>query len=132
MEYMKIEVGRKNAGKLTSCICLNYEQFILDCDKLIDTRYEGFDVNPKDRFHNKVEKILYEIADGERTLPCRVAIRLEGRHCICNCRIDYTFELMDKAFFKENIRAKELPKEILAEYLKSDVDFIMLYVGMNK
>lgn len=82
MEYIKIEIGKNGAGKLTSCMCLNYDQFILDSDTLTDSRFEGFRINPKERFHDRIEKVLFEIRCGERALPCRFVMRLESRHSI--------------------------------------------------
>lgn len=132
MEYEKIEIGKKSIGRQASCICVNYNQFTLDCDTLTDCRYDGFSINPKERFHDRVKQVLYEFVNDERTLPCRFTMRLEGKHSICNCRIDYVFEVMEKTFLKENIRAKELPEAILNECMNSEVDCIILYTGMNK
>lgn len=132
MEYLKIEVGQKGLDKHASCICLNYDQFIRDSDRLTDSRYEGFQINPKERFNDRVEQVLFEILNEERVLPCRFLMRLEGRHSICNCRIDYTFEVMEKEFLKENVRAKEIPETILNKCLDNDMDCIILYAGMNK
>jgi len=48
MDYIKIgghAIDHKNTG---NSICLNHAQFILDCDKLTDSRYGGFlTITPK-------------------------------------------------------------------------------------
>ncbi len=132
MEYKEIEVFHTPTGKKINCICLNYEQFISDCDVLTVDRYKPFSINPKNRFDARIDKLIDEIIYKECSLPCRFCIRLESRHSICNSRINYAFELVEKDFLKEDIRGSEIPEEILKVCLKSDIDFIVIYVGMNK
>lgn len=59
-------------------------------------------------------------------------LRLENRHSICNCRIDYVFEVMTREFFEKDIRFEEVKSEGTAIGLSSEIDTIFLYVGMNK
>jgi len=126
MDFLKLNTER------IKCLCLNYEQFVSDCDKLMDIRHDGFGVSPKERFNEKTTMILDELSTNKRTLPSRFFIRLENRHSICNCRIDYVFELVSKDFLKEDIRGIEIEKQTLKFCLDSEVDCIMLYIGMNK
>ncbi|KOY82852.1 hypothetical protein I6G82_12360 [Lysinibacillus macroides] len=132
MDYLNMNVGHLSTGKWINCICLHYHQFVTDANKLTDARHKGFGINPIERFNEKVGKILYEIANGERSLPSRFQIRLESKHSICRCRIDYVFEVMEKDFLQGNIRGTEIPEETLKVCLDSDSNLIMLYVGMNR
>lgn len=52
---------------------------------------------------------------------------------MCNSQIDYVFELLDRAFLeKDNIRQNELDKDVLESCLSPEVDYVMIYVGMNR
>ncbi|MBY7141794.1 hypothetical protein KFZ56_01525 [Virgibacillus sp. NKC19-3] len=132
MENLKIGAVHIDTNKHIKCICLNYDQFVSDSNKLTNPRHDGFGINPKERFASRVDKILHEILHGVRTLPDRFYIRLENRYSICNCRIDYVFEVMEKDFLKENIQGSEIPEQTLKYCLDSDNDIVMLYIGMNK
>ena len=43
-----------------------------------------------------------------------------------------SFELVGKDFLKEDIRGSEIPEDTLKACLKADIDFIVLYIGMNR
>ena len=132
MKYKEIEVFHTPTGKRMKYICLNYEQFLSDCDVLTADRYKPFSINPKNRFEARIDKITDEIIYKVRNLPCRFCICLDCGDFICICRIDYAFELVGKDFLKEDIRGSEIPEDTLKACLKSDIDFIVLYIGMNR
>jgi hypothetical protein len=132
MDIKKISNDNLEISNPPNGVCLNYEQFIADCDKLTDSRYNGFRINPKERFNDRIQKVLDEIRLFERTVPSRFCIRLERQHAICNCRIDYTFEVVDKDFLEGNIRSVEIGSKALQACLDSDVDIFIIYTGMNK
>lgn len=132
MSRKELKVYREATKTFVTCVCLNYEQFITDCDMLTLERYRKFNINPKKRLQNKIEKIVDEIFFKVRSLPFHFCLRLEHPHSICNCRIDFTFEVLDKDFLQEDIRGNELTEDELKACLKPEIDYIVLYVGMNR
>lgn len=132
MGYIQVENAHLNLAKHLKGVVLRYNQFVLDCDLMIIPRHNGFGINPKERFLGRIEDIIQEIEKKERTLPSRFVLRLENRHSICNCRIDYVFEVMSRDFFEKDIRFEEVKREGTAINLSSEIDTIFLYVGMNK
>ena len=113
-------------------ICLHYEQFEKDADTMTEHRHDDFGLNPKERFPNKVRTVLDEVIAHERFLPSRFAIRLENKHSICNCRVDYVFEIMRKDYLKGNLRAKEISEELLEMCMETTGELVLIYIGMNR
>lgn len=61
------------------------------------------------------------------------SIRLNKKQSACNSQIEFAFELMNKSFLElDYIRQRELSKEVLKKCLSHDVEFIMIYIGMNR
>ena len=133
MEVKEMEVLNEVTGKNVKCVCVNYEKFIADCDEMTMLRYRQFKCNPKNQFEQKADIVITDAIFDERFFPSLFFIRLNKRQTICNCQIDYTFELLDRAFLeKDNIRQNELDKDVLEACLSPEVDYVMIYVGMNR
>lgn len=132
MKYEKIDIYDESTRQHFRCLCFHYEQFVYDCDYMTQSRIAGFNLNPKDRYDDKVNTVLREVINGERNLPSRFLLRLENRFTICNCRIDYVFELMDKEFLKSNAEGRVLTPEEIKFCLSADIDCILSYIGMNR
>lgn len=132
MKYEKIDIYDESTSQHISCLCFRYDQFVVDCDYMTQTRLTGFNFNPKDKYDDKVETVLREVLLGERKLPSRLLFRTENRFTVCNCRIDYVFELMDKEFLKGNVDGRALTPEEIEFCLSADIDCILTYIGMNR
>ena len=52
------------------CICINYGDFLADCEGFVQKRYHNFKCNPKHQFDKKADAIL-ENAIHEKTL-CQI------------------------------------------------------------
>ena len=129
MSAKQLENAHLDLPQQLEGIVLRYNQFVSDCDLMISPRHNDFGISPKERFLGRIEAIIQEIEGGERTLPSRFVMRLENRHCICNCRIDYVFEVMHRNFFEQDIRFEEANREGMALNLSPEMDIIFLYVG---
>ena len=69
----------------------------------------------------------------EEFLPNLFSVRLGKRQSASNGRMDFVFELMDRAFFEQDeIRQSELTEETRRLCLLEKVDFIVFYVGLNQ
>lgn len=132
MKYEKIDIYDESTRQHIRCLCFGYEQFVMDCDYMTQSRLDGFGFNPKDRYDDKVDTVLREVMNGERHLPSRFMFRTENRYTVCNCRIDYVFELMNKEFLKENAEGRVLTPEEIDFCLREDIDYILSYIGMNR
>lgn len=128
----EIEIYNGQTRKMMKCVCFNEEQFEADCDTLTIERYKKFNINPKKRLDVRIEKVVEQILTGERTLPSRLCLRLESRYAICNCRIDYVFEIFDMETLNEDMRKAEFSDEEWDKCKKSKPDYVLIYVGMNK
>ena len=119
--------------KTVKCICINYEDFLKDCEGFVQKRYQEFKCNPKNQFDKKADTILENAIHEKNFMPDLLLIRLNRKQAACNSQIDFVFELMDKSFLKtDTIRKCEIPKETLEVCLSDDVSFIMIYIGMNR
>lgn len=128
----EIEVYHAQSKKMMKCCCFNYNQFEMDCDKLTEERYKNFNVNPKNRFETRVESVVEQLVANEKPIPSLICLRLESRHAICNCRIDYTFEVFDMETLKNDLRKSEFTDEEWKQCETSNADYVFIYVGMNK
>lgn len=133
MELKKIEVLNELSGKVVSCVCINYENFIKDSDDMVIPRYREFKCNPKNQFNKKAQEVLTEAIYEEHFLPSLYFVRLNKKQTICNSQLDYTFELLNKAFLeRDDVRKNEISPEVLEVCLSSENDYVMNYIGMNR
>lgn len=66
-------------------------------------------------------------------MPDTFLIRLNRKQSACNSQIDFAFELLDKSFLETDvIRKSEIPPEIVEQCLMPEVQFIIIYIGMNR
>lgn len=115
------------------CICINYGEFLSDCEGFVQKRYQKFKCNPKNQFEKKADAILENAIHEKNFMPDLFLIRLNRKQSACNSQIDFVFELLDKSFLETDpIRKSEISDETLDLCLSSDVSFIMVYIGMNK
>lgn len=128
----ELEIYNIQKRKLMKYVCFQYEQFEADCDKLTLERYIHFTVNPRNRFEARMETVSEQLLNGERSIPSRLCMRLENRHAICNCRIDYVFEIFDMETLREDMRKDEFSHEEWKMLEKAKADYVLIYVGMNK
>ena len=128
----ELEIYNIQTRRMMKYVCFHYEQFEADCDKLTVERYKNFTVNPKNRFETRMEKVTEQLLSGERVIPSHLCLRLENRHSICNCRIDYVFEIFDMKSLREDIRKEDFSAEEWIMCEKSNVDYVLIYIGMNK
>ena len=128
-----IEVLNEHTGKGMKCVCAGYDSFLSDCHEFVLPRYRQFECNPKNQFDLKADNVLSKAIEEEHFLPDLFYIRLNKKQSVCNSQIDYVFELLDRAFLeKDNIRQNELDKDVLESCLSPEVDYVMIYVGMNR
>lgn len=119
--------------QVVKCICINYEEFLMDCENFVQKRYPKFRCNPKNQFEKKADTILEKAIHEKNFMPDLFLIRLNRKQSACNSQIDFVFELLDKSFLETDpIRKSEISVETLDLCLSSDVSFIMVYIGMNK
>lgn len=132
MELKRLEVLNEAIGKTVICVCINYERFTEECDSMTVPRYRHFKSNPKNQFDKKATSVIEGTFFEKYFFPDLFYIRLNKRHSICNCQIDYTFELLNREFLADdNIRKGELSQDTLEVCLSPDIDYVMIYVGMN-
>lgn len=119
--------------KTVKCICINYGEFLSDCENFVQKRYQSFQCNPKNQFDKKADTALEKALQERDFIPDLFLIRLNRKQSACNSQIDFVFEIMDKAFLgADPIRKSELPAELLEICLNSNTAFIMIYIGMNR
>ena len=120
-------------SKCVKCICINYGDFLADCEGFVQKRYHDFKFNPKHQFEKKADTILENAIHEKNFMPDLFLIRLNRKQSACNSQIDFVFELLDKSFLETDpIRKSEISEETLNLCLSADVSFIMVYIGMNR
>lgn len=133
MDYKKFEVYNERTRKTLSCICVHYDRLLMDCEKFVLKRYQKFQCNPKYQMKRKAAPLLDLALLDEEFLPNLFSVRLGKRQSAINGQISFVFELMDKSFFEQDeLRQSELSEETRALCLLGDVDFVILYVGLNQ
>ena len=121
------------SDKSVKCICINYGDFLADCEGFVQKRYHDFKCNPKHQFEKKADTILENAIHEKNFMPDLFLIRLNRKQSACNSQIDFVFELLDKSFLETDpIRKSEISEETLNLCLSADVSFIMVYIGMNR
>lgn len=119
--------------KAVKCVCINYEDFLSDCEGFVQNRYQDFKCNPKNQLEIKVGSVLEKAVAEETFMPDTFLIRLNRKQSACNSQIDFAFELLDKSFLETDvIRKSEIPPEIVEQCLMPEVQFIIIYIGMNR
>ena len=120
-------------AKSVKCICINYGDFLADCEGFVQKRYHDFKCNPKHQFEKKADPLLENAIHEKNFMPDLVLRRLNRKQSACNSQIDFVFELLDKSFLETDpIRKSEISEETLNLCLSADVSFIMVYIGMNR
>ena len=115
------------------CICINYGDFLADCEGFVQKRYHNFKCNPKQQFDKKADAILENAIHEKNFMPDLFLIRLNRKQSACNSQIDFVFELLDKSFLETDpIRKSEISEETLNLCFFADFSFIMIYIGMNR
>jgi len=132
MDIKRLEVYHTPTKKSNICICLNMEQFSLDCEQFIIDKYKAYSVNPKERFYARIDKLIDDVSRGVTKIPHRFRMRLESRHSNCNEKVHYAFQLLDRTALENQRQGSDISDESLQVCLGSDVDYIVLYIGMNK
>ncbi|MFQ8923933.1 MAG: hypothetical protein ACLR60_18780, partial [Clostridium paraputrificum] len=88
---------------------------------------------PKNQFDTKAMAVLNKAIKERYFLPELFSIRLNKKQSTCNSQIEFAFELMNKSFLElDYIRQRELSNEVLKKCISQDVEFIMIYIGMNR
>ena len=133
MDYKKFEVYNERTRKTLSCICVHYDKLETDCKHFVLQRYQKFKNKPKYMLKRKVTPLLDLALLDEEFLPNLFSVHLGKRQSASNGRMDFVFELMDRAFFEQDeIRQSELTEETRRLCLLEKVDFIVFYVGLNQ
>ncbi|MBO3404479.1 hypothetical protein [Clostridium perfringens] len=133
MEIKIIEIPIEQSDIPMKCICINYEKFLSDCEGFVMERYQKFKCNPKNQFDTKAMVVLNKAIKERYFLPELFSIRLNKKQSTCNSQIEFAFELMNKSFLElDYIRQRELSNEVLKKCISQDVEFIMIYIGMNR
>ena len=86
--------------KNIKCICINYGDFLDDCDIFVQKRYHNFKCNPKHQFEKKANTILENAIHEKNFMPDLFLIRLNRKQSACNSQIDFVFELLDQSFLE--------------------------------
>ncbi|MEK4801345.1 hypothetical protein MHI02_07270 [Oceanobacillus sp. FSL K6-0118] len=123
----KLEVYHTPTENCTLCLCINTDQFTVDCDQYIIDRYKGFTVNPKARFYSKIDKLIDEIIREVKKPPFKFRMRLDSRHSITSRNIHYRFQIFDRDSFKKDT----LSEVILHEQIEPEIDFVVIYTGIQ-
>ena len=101
-------------SKSVKCICINYGDFLADCEGFVQKRYHDFKCNPKHQFEKKADTILENAIHEKNFMPDLFLIRLNRKQSACNSQIDFVFELLDKSFLETDpIRKSEISEETL-------------------
>lgn len=82
MDIKRLEIYHTPTEKSVICLCLNTDQFTVDCEQYIIDRYRHFTVNPKVRFYSRIDKLIDEIIREVKKPPFTFRMRLEKRHSI--------------------------------------------------
>ena len=118
-------------SKSVKCICINYGDFLADCEGFVQKRYHDFKCNPKHQFEKKADTILENAIHEKNFMPDLFLIRLNRKQSACNSQIDFVFELHDllthhlSIQFQHLIAAPEFPIQEIAlteihRYYKSE------------
>ena len=108
-------------AKSVKCICINYGDFLADCEGFVQKRYHDFKCNPKHQFEKKADTILENAIHEKNFMPDLFLIRLNRKQSACNSQIDFVFELLDKSFLETDpIRKSEISEENL---INENLDF---------
>ena len=108
-------------SKSVKCICINYGDFLADCEGFVQKRYHDFKCNPKHQFEKKADTILENAIHEKNFMPDLFLIRLNRKQSACNSQIDFVFELLDKSFLETDpIRKSEISEENL---INENLDF---------
>ena len=127
MDIKRLEIYHTPTEKSVICLCLNTDQFTVDCEQYIIDRYRHFTVNPKARFYSRIDKLIDEIIREVKKPPFTFRMRLEKRHSITSKNILYEFQLFDRNSFKTD----GLSEVIEQEYLRPEVDLVVIYTGIQ-
>ena len=127
MDIKRLEIYHTPTEKSVICLCLNTDQFTVDCEQYIIDRYRHFTVNPKVRFYSRIDKLVDEIIREVKKPPFTFRMRLEKRHSITSKNILYEFQLFDRNSFKTD----GLSEVIEQEYLRPEVDLVVIYTGIQ-
>lgn len=130
MSIKEMEIYHTPTERNIICLCLNTNQFELDCKKYIIDRYSTFSVNPEKRFYARIDKLIDNIINDEKRVPFRFRMRLESRHCIEKIPVYYAFQFFDKESIKKSSLFKDLSEEEQA-CLNPVIDYIIIYTGMQ-
>ena len=99
-------------AKSVKCICINYGDFLADCEGFVQKRYHDFKCNPKHQFEKKADTILENAIHEKNLMTDLFLIRLNRKQSACNSQIDFVFELLDKSFLETDpIRKSEISEE---------------------
>ena len=66
-------------SKSVKCICINYGDFLADCEGFVQKRYHDFKCNPKHQFEKKADTILENAIHEKNFMPDLFLIRLTQR-----------------------------------------------------
>ena len=82
-------------SKSVKCICINYGDFLADCEGFVQKRYHDFKCNPKHQFEKKADTILEtineQISNFAQTYPTNLkassneALLFMRRYRFANC-----------------------------------------------
>ena len=116
-------------SKSVKCICINYGDFLADCEGFVQKRYHDFKCNPKHQFEKKADTILENAIHEKNFMPDLFLIRLNRKQSACNSQIDFVFELLDKSFLETDpIRKSEISEENL---INGNLDFNITSEALN-
>ena len=116
-------------SKSVKCICINYGDFLADCEGFVQKRYHDFKCNPKHQFEKKADTILENAIHEKNFMPDLFLIRLNRKQSACNSQIDFVFELLDKSFLETDpIRKSEISEENL---INENLDFNITSEALN-
>lgn len=131
MSYMEMELRNETGEASTKGICLNFGNFIDDLDFSSDMDYYQSEEYPIERYHAKMRELLEKTERRQQELPLLFSIPLEEEMTFLNCTFCYQFIVMDKSIFMRMQHEYELDEEALELCENEDMDFIVLYMGMN-
>ena len=131
MSYMEMQLKNEMCEAITKGICLNFGNFIDDLDFSSDMDCYQLEEYPIERYHAKMSELLENTEQRQQKLPLLFSSPLEEEMTFLNCTFCYQFIVMEKSMFMLTQHEYEFDKEALELCKNEDIDFIVVYMGMN-
>ena len=93
-------------AKSVKCICINYGDFLADCEGFVQKRYHDFKCNPKHQFEKKADTILENAIHEKNFMPDLFLIRLNRKQSACNSQMILFLNCLISLFWKQTLSVK--------------------------